>query len=418
MNLRQIKESKHMSAKKILIVNPFISSEFLVTKLHARGIQVIGLQTLNHTQDFSKLFDLWIEDYSANLDEALTKLSSQPIDFVINGADESVHTTDLIAQHITPKLSNPVATSKQRSNKFSMQQALAAAGLTPLKQTLIRTANVQQITAHGIEYPCFIKPLDGIGSFMAKIIASSTELNAYFNSFKVLNNYLTGQKLSGDFLVQELIRGDEYSIDTFSVQGYHYISSVQRHNKKIRRQTPINMFDSLIHANSTEYQQCVNFATQCLDASGLNNGFSHLEMFLTATGPRLVEINPRISGRKGMVNLVAEFGGYASQPDLLADYILNTPLAKTKQKAEFVYNVLLYPNRNRCLKPITADLLRQYCPSYSHHQQFLSGDYTKPSTGFSLADTALSIILSSNKAHQVSHDLANLINSEHDEELF
>ena len=61
-----------------------------------------------------------------------------------------------------------------------------------------------------------------------------------------------------------------------------------------------------------------------------NHGFAHTEIFIMENGePSLVEINPRISGGRGVHNRLAQSFSIKSQTDLLIDYINSGLVAKS-----------------------------------------------------------------------------------------
>lgn len=47
------------------------------------------------------------------------------------------------------------------------------------------------------------------------------------------------------FIISELIQGKEYFVDAFSINGKHYISSIQKYDKLIFKGTPIPISSEL-----------------------------------------------------------------------------------------------------------------------------------------------------------------------------
>ncbi|MDE4947087.1 uperin family protein, partial [Francisella tularensis subsp. holarctica] len=80
--------------------------------------------------------------------------------------------------------------------------------------------------------------------------------------------------------------------DAFSINGKHYISSIQKYDKLIFKGKPIPI-SSELEKDPTILEIITQYIEPVLTALGLVNGFSHSELFLTADNkPVLIELNP------------------------------------------------------------------------------------------------------------------------------
>lgn len=149
------------------------------------------------------------------------------------------------------------------------------------------------------------------------------------------------------FIISELIQGKEYFVDAFSINGKHYISSIQKYDKIIFKGTPIPI-SSELEKDPAILDIITQYIKPVLTALGLENGFSHSELFLTADNkPILVELNRRVSGATGAANITAAFAGNNTQLDIFAEKILarNIP----QRQAMFAKTLCLYNFTNNPL---------------------------------------------------------------------
>eukprot|EP00211_Chloroparvula_japonica_P012938 CAMPEP_0119147784 /NCGR_PEP_ID=MMETSP1310-20130426/40879_1 /TAXON_ID=464262 /ORGANISM="Genus nov. species nov., Strain RCC2339" /LENGTH=118 /DNA_ID=CAMNT_0007139775 /DNA_START=1 /DNA_END=354 /DNA_ORIENTATION=+ len=104
---------------------------------------------------------------------------------------------------------------------------------------------------------------------------------------------------TGDgLLVQELLAGEEYSVNFVSTGGRHYLTDAQRYDK-----------GPCFRILQTEWvvpdPAVVQYGKRVLDVLGVREGASHLEIMVTLErGPVLVELNARIAG--GSTSLVSQ----------------------------------------------------------------------------------------------------------------
>ncbi len=82
---------------------------------------------------------------------------------------------------------------------------------------------------------------------------------------------------------------------------------------------PIYQSFSWVSPEQKDAKTIINYIKEILTAINFDYGPSHVEVFLTSEGPRLVEVNPRISGASGFHNKMCKLVTGRDQADLLAD---------------------------------------------------------------------------------------------------
>lgn len=181
-------------------------------------------------------------------------------------------------------------------DKYSLLTYCRDTGHTPEFNLLTPTLDVAQL-----QFPCFAKPRRGAGSNGAMSINSIEDL-------KILPD-------DGSYLIQELLPGDEYSVDVYIHSTGHPIAAVPRLRMKI---------DSGI---AVAAQTCVNpqLSMMAIDTAkkvGITY-VANVQFKADARGDfKLLEINPRFPGT---LPLTAAAG--IDIPRLLIDDLLNKPCA-------------------------------------------------------------------------------------------
>ena len=348
----------------VLVINPYVSPEYINKTFKKYNISTIALYTkeANCIQEYCRpkldWFDTQIFTSSEDIDKIVVLLTNYNIDYVINGFEDSLEISDKLAAILSKRYANNPSTSAYRCNKQEMHYILAKNNINCIKQYVfnIMHNNITDLNKYTIRYPCFIKPLYGAGSMYAQNINSQADMCNYIASLNLqeIKQRMLRSNLKNDiydFLICDFIDGDEFMIDTFSVNGEHYISSIQHNVKK--------EINGLLFCRYTDCVENIkikniitNYVKTSLTALGFNNGFAHTEVFVNAKQcPVLIEVNPRVSGIKGIVNYMANLNGEYSQVELLLQHIFNITIKKPKKiirysRLLYIFNLSLNPLPN------------------------------------------------------------------------
>lgn len=140
-----------------------------------------------------------------------------------------------------------------------------------------------------------------------------------------------------------------------------------------------------------------------LDALALKNGFAHTEFMVTPAGDiYLVELNNRISGGKGSINISAKHAGMNSQTDLLLQFLQgeepksSAPTDKTYSASITIYKIgggIINPINDNGLTTV-KDVL--WCQPI--------GKKIQADQSYSLLD-AVSYVICSGDYHDVHRDI-------------
>lgn len=134
-------------------------------------------------------------------------------------------------------------------------------------------------------YPVIVKPRTGSGSRGIVTVGSAAELAALARQ--------AGERDHGGLLVQELLPGEEYSIDVLADATGHVIASVPR--LRARVDSGVSVGGRTVHDTELEA-----FGRGVVTATGLTF-VANVQAKRDAAGrPALLEVNPRIPGTLGL----------------------------------------------------------------------------------------------------------------------
>ena len=140
-----------------------------------------------------------------------------------------------------------------------------------------------------IEYPCILKPTDNAGSRGVMLVNSESELlKAY--------QYSVSQSRGGWVILEEYMTGPEVSVEVMVVEGEPHVLQV---TDKLTTGAPY--FVEMGHNQPSmlpfeDVEKIKDLACRAVKSVGINCGPSHVEIKLTPSGPKMVELGARMGG--------------------------------------------------------------------------------------------------------------------------
>lgn len=140
-----------------------------------------------------------------------------------------------------------------------------------------------------ITFPCISKPTDNSGSRGVMLIHNEAELRDAVS-------YSSQNGRSGGVIVEEYLIGPEVSVEVMTLDGQPYVLQV---TDKLTTGAP--HFVEMGHSQpsrlpSDDVEKIKDLACRAVKAVGIRNGPAHVEIILTANGPKMVEIGARMGG--------------------------------------------------------------------------------------------------------------------------
>ncbi|CAN5403598.1 ATP-grasp domain-containing protein [soil metagenome] len=407
----------------IAFVDPLASVEFLVTKLRTAGLRLTAIYTLSNLPNSylkirPNLFDeVFYTDSYTDISELANELMKNKIDRIYYGNESSISFTDYLAQLVCPKFANPINSSTWKFDKYEMQEALQRTGLAHLQQLKVTAELTHEQIAKlaATSFPLIIKPVNSAGSSDVELCHSLDEIKKYLFHTQQQENYNPFGKIVHEYVIQEYLQGDEYIIDTFSIDGQHFVSGVLKTVRSVYDSKPICLYSEIVSPLHPEVAACIEYTLRVLTAVEMNNGLAHTELMVTGEGPRLIEVNPRISGANGFINKLFQACGFPAQVDLLIASVKNTPV-QNPDKTLFGRRVCLQNYVKRTIGNLNTDLLKQL-PSFQE-AEMLKQPGTTLANPQNLLDAIAFVLLAHTDPNQVIRDYQQLIAWEQDLVLF
>ncbi len=140
----------------------------------------------------------------------------------------------------------------------------------------------------GVGFPCVVKPLDSEASMAVTFVHEADRLAEAVERARDADR-------TGRCLVEEMVSGPEFSVETFSVAGRHHVLAVTEKFKL--PESPVEQ-GHLIPArlDDNDRKRIENSVCEVLDHIGLTDGPGHSEFILSPSGPKLVESHNRMGG--------------------------------------------------------------------------------------------------------------------------
>ncbi|WP_038906158.1 ATP-grasp domain-containing protein [Dickeya zeae] len=207
---------------------------------------------------------------------------------------------------------------EQCNNKFLMRQALERAGVRSVAYALCHDEAELQREAERVGYPLIAKPPYGAASAFIRKCVDWPQLQAYYHQFieqydrasvasfygescrftdldGYSHHYVPGRSV----LLESYIDGIEGSVECVATS--QVVFPVLINEKLLLTTQGTTVLENLLItppvAFSARQQQLIqDYAVACLQALGLTYAVAHVEFRMTASGPVVIEVNPRLGG--------------------------------------------------------------------------------------------------------------------------
>lgn len=146
-------------------------------------------------------------------------------------------------------------------------------------------------------YPCIAKPVEGFASIGVMVARNPGELRTALNSIFSGSSYeRSGKSLGAKAVVEEYFDGPEFSVETLAFEGKTHIMGITGKYFDLAKSDFELGFALPPELSSEQAQTISDYVLQVHQALGIVHGPSHCELRLTGSGPRVVEVNPRLGG--------------------------------------------------------------------------------------------------------------------------
>jgi biotin carboxylase len=238
--------------------------------------------------------------------------SDAPLAGITSSSEYYIATAAALAKQFG--LSGPKPRAVQRCrDKQAQRESLKLAGVGVPAFHSVTSIKGAVSAAQEIGYPVVVKPVTGTGSAGVKLCEDDLEVAAQAGAILRQRQNERGLPVPRRLLVEQLAVGPEYSVETF---GKTVIGITQKHLGSLPDFVEVGHdYPAVV---SPEDEAAIHkTALGAIEALDLGWGPAHLELRLAASGPKIIEVNPRLAG-----GFIPELVRLAQGIDLISEMVL------------------------------------------------------------------------------------------------
>ncbi|GLW94215.1 ATP-grasp domain-containing protein [Actinokineospora globicatena] len=218
-------------------------------------------------------------------------------DGVVTSCDYYLPTVAMIAERLGWAGPSPEAVERA-CRKDLTRAALQAHGVPGPEFAVTNGWDEAVEAARRIGFPLVVKPVDLCAGMFVRVVRNETELGDAVRALAGFPVNARQQVRNPAVLLEELLDGPEFSVETVTVDGRTTVIGVT--DKSIVGAPWFvesgHMFPAALSDKETSEVSAT--AVAAIEALGLDRVVGHTEVKLTAKGPRIVEVNPRPAGNR------------------------------------------------------------------------------------------------------------------------
>ncbi|MFB6840748.1 ATP-grasp domain-containing protein [Streptomyces sp. NPDC056361] len=263
---------------------------------------------------------------------------------------------------------SPVEAVHACRDKFAGRQALKSAGVPQAESVAVGDFEEARQAAERLGYPVVVKPRALSASNGVSLVAAPQDLaEAYREATAIWFDEVP--TYDRPVLVEEYLDGPEISVDAVCRDGLVTVLFVAR--KRIGFAPGFEEVGHLVRADDPLLTDPVllRVLQDAHTAVGLTDTVTHTELRLTASGPRVVEINARVGGDR-----IPYLGGLATGVEVglvAADLAAGVVPGTTASRRQVAAVRFLYPEHDLTVESVEVD--RDRLPAEIHDVQVLAG---------------------------------------------
>lgn len=260
----------------------------------AEAERLFGAQAPQYLRNVEALADGFrlvdFTDHAAYADAIRAAVRETDADHVWHvGSEESMMLAYEVADELGKSVNSPQSVALL-NDKLAMRKLLHDKGISAIRFAIAEHWSEVAALLTDFTLPVVVKPTTLSASRGTYLLTDAADLPSWGET-------LAAYSYDGPLLVEEYLRGPEFSVETLTVRGEHHVIGVTR-----KLLGPLPHFVERGHLfgapATTETSRVAALAVELLDAVGYQCGPAHTEIILTGDGPRIVESQARLGGDK------------------------------------------------------------------------------------------------------------------------
>ncbi|WP_127530302.1 ATP-grasp domain-containing protein [Paenibacillus kobensis] len=296
------------------------------------------------------------------------------LDALIPATDYASHLTAKVAERLGLR-GVPYEAALKSRNKDLARQAYAEHGVPSAEFRKVKTYEEAVAAAEEIGYPVVLKPTNCASSQNVYFINDESQLRKAMDVIVAFKVTYMDFKVREEYLIEQYLQGPEFSVELFVRSGEPLFAAVTE-----KLTTPLPYFVETLHtlpspSHTDRQEDIIRTAVDALQAIGLTDGPSHVELKLTPAGPRIIEVN----GRPGGDNISSDLLVLAFGVDIFeatVHYYLDHPVAIEKKHLRAASIAYVTAERDGVFERIEGfELLPQHPSVIRAHISAVPGDH-------------------------------------------
>ncbi|RZU51652.1 ATP-grasp domain-containing protein [Krasilnikovia cinnamomea] len=285
---------------RVVLVDVYAPSRRLAPKFREQGYECVRVQSTAQVPRVYRGGSWPAEDFVDNvvhggdIEATADRLMRHRPVAVLAAGESGVELADALSERIgTP--TNGTRMSAARRDKFLMIEALHQAGVPAARQMLVEDVDAVRAWHEKLGGTVVLKPTRSAASVGVTFCDTPEESASAYLKLRDAESVFS--EPNSGVVAQEALVGTEYMVDTVSRDGVHVVADIWR-TTRINVNGASDLVDGIYLMPSTGPVQetLVAYARRVLDALDIRYGMAHLEIRLTPSGPRLVEVGARMAG--------------------------------------------------------------------------------------------------------------------------
>lgn len=234
-------------------------------------------------------------------------------------------------------------------DKGEQRALLEAAGVPSPRALPCASAQEARAAAAELGFPVVVKPRSLAGSIAVRVVHDTAELDAAYAAAE--SAAFPGLGRSGGVLVEELLVGDEVSVDCWALDGE--VEPFVTARKTVGLPPYFEEVRHVVGGHLAQEDQVRAVARAAVTALGLDRVVAHVELMLTSDGPRIVEVNGRLGG--DLIPYLGQLAGGPSAGAVAAAVATGRRPAPVAAATRWAGVQFLYPSHDMVFSRLAVD---------------------------------------------------------------
>jgi biotin carboxylase len=337
-------QKNNYGTRSWLIVDGYSSGALYAKLLKERGDKVYHVQSHDDALSPRLVTSFVPDDYDGNfifsgtIQDLISELTTIPdLQYILPGCETGIELADTLSETLGLP-SNGSRMSAARRDKFLMAEAVSAQNLRAAKSIKVSDGYQLVQAAYALGYPLVVKPLTSAAS--EDVYICHTESAAQEALTCILGKYNAMGIFNDTALVQTLLRGNQYVVNTASYEGKHYVVEIWKDHRIDTGSSYIYDREEL-QIEDTGNPNIINYCSKVLDALDIKYGPAHIELMVDGLIPTLIEVGARPAGGiqhkvmleaqgfshvSAAINVLCQESGWRDKPQKAKKYVLAVAL--------------------------------------------------------------------------------------------